>query len=207
VTVRHRATASARVGQGQGHQQGAEDPDRGVPVTEQHEIGQDGQGRAEQHARRTSSGATEIGGPQPARRSGGTRSRRTARSGWTGCPVRSSRGSMCGRSRQGGAAPATRPKSARHSTSSCAIRPPRVASTSRRRRGGWRPRRHPVGRTDGRAGAKEDVVEADYEIVDEGTKVRRERRSGSPPLLPETSNPHQSILRKLTKDPRCRPAR
>ena len=70
VTLRHRRQRHpARVGQGQGHRQGAEDPDRGLERPERRRDRQDGQGGRAARRRRTRSGASRSS-PEPARRPG-----------------------------------------------------------------------------------------------------------------------------------------
>ena len=61
VDLRHRRQRHpARVGQGQGHRQGAEDPDRGLERPERRRDRQDGQGGRAARARGQDAGASEI---------------------------------------------------------------------------------------------------------------------------------------------------
>ena len=85
--VRHRRQRHpARERQGQGDRQGAEDPDRGVERPERRRHRQDGEGRRAARRARTSSGARRSSSATSST-AWSTGSRRTARSGWTGCPA------------------------------------------------------------------------------------------------------------------------
>ena len=172
--LRHRRQRHpARLRQGQGDRQGAEDPDRGLERPVATPRSTRWSRRAEPHADGGQGAPASRSRPATSSTAWSTRSRRTARSGSTGSPAdvkaRLDKAVEGGKEalRTGDARAiqtALDELNAAYSAAGASLYQsgPRAAT---RRPGGRRRRR--AGR---RAARKEDVVEADYEIVDEEKK-------------------------------------